>query len=216
MNALAALYPNEVALAPNGRVSALGAERIGVGGNKFRRNDRPDATMIFYTTPEGEREFSTGREVMRQFTPAELALRVATLAGAGLALAIAALTLLTRGVRTLVPSLRRSTGAVGAAMRWTPTFSVLSLLTMLGVFLFTANAGYQAVEILGHPNAATYAIYGASFAWPAFAALGLALSLVGAGSTKPSRIAAFLTSVGMLGLALYFHTYSWIGIRFWE
>lgn len=216
MNALVGLYPNEVALGGNGRVSALGAERIGVGGNKFRRGDRPDATMIFYTTPEGQHEMSTGREVMRQFTTAELAVHVAMLAGTALALAIAALSILGRTVRMLVPSWRRSTGALGAAMRWTPTLSVASFLTMLGVFLVTANLGYQAVETLGRPNAATYAIYGASLAWPALAALGLALSVVGSGSTKPSRAAAFLTSIGMLGLAAYFYMHGWVGIRFWE
>jgi CubicO group peptidase (beta-lactamase class C family) len=216
MNALVGLYPNEISLGPNGRVNALGAERIGVGGNKFRRDDRPDATMIFYTTPEGQREFSTGREVMRQFTQTELALLAAMLAGAALASALALLSLLTRLVRMLVPSWRRSTGALAATMRWAPTFSVLSLLTMLGVFLIVANAGYQAVEMLGRPNAATYAIYGASFAWPAFAALGLVLSITNTGSTKPSRAAAFLISLGMLGLATHFLANGWIGIRFWE
>lgn len=216
MNALAGLYPNEIALLPNGRVNALGAERLGVGGNKFRRSDRPDATMIFYTTPEGQREMSTGREVMRQFAPAELGLRVAMLAGAALALAITLLSIVARAVRMLVPSWRRSTGALAATMRWSPTLSVLSLLTMIGVFLFAANAGYQAVETLGRPNAATYTIYGASFAWPALAALGLALSLLATGSTKPSRAAAFATSIGMLGLAVYFFMHGWVGIRFWE
>lgn len=216
MNALAGLYPNAVTLGSNGRPNALGAERLGVGGNKFRRGDRPDATMIFYATPEGQRELSTGREVMRQFTTTELGVHVAMLAGTALALAIAVLTLLTRPVRMLVPSWRRSTGALSATMRWAPTLSALSLVTMLGVFLFAANAGYQAVEILGRPNASTYAIYGASLAWPTLAGLGLVLSLLASGSTKPSRAAAFLTSVGMLGLAAYFYAQGWIGIRFWE
>ena len=101
-------------------------------------------------------------------------------------------------------------------MRWAPTFSVLSFLTMTLVFLMTANAGYQAVEILGRPNAATYAIYGASFAWPALAAIGLGLSVIGVNSTRPSRLAAALTSLGMLGLAAHFYMHGWIGIRFWE
>lgn len=216
MNALVGLYPNEVSLQPNGRVNALGAERIGLGGNLFRRDERPEATLVFYTTPEGQREFSTGREVMRRFTQTELALLAAMLAGAGLAIAIAILSLVTRPIRRLVPSWRRSTGALAATMRWAPTFSVLSLFAMLGVFLIVANAGYQAVETLGHPNAATFTIYGASFAWPALAAIGLVLSLIDSGSTKPSRAAAFLTSLGMLGLAAHFFANGWIGIRFWE
>ncbi len=216
MNALVGLYPNEVSLQSNGRVNALGAERIGIGSNMFRREERPEATLIFYTTPEGQREFSTGREVMRQFTQTELASLAAMLAGAGLAIAIALLSIVTRPIRMLVPNWRRSTGPLAATMRWAPTFSVLSLLTMLGVFLIVANAGYQAVELLGRPNAATYAIYGASFAWPAFAALGLILSIANTGSTKPSRAAAFLISLGMLGLAAHFFANGWIGIRFWE
>ncbi len=216
MNALVGLYPNEVALAGNGRVMALGAERIGVGGNRFRRGDRPDATLIFYTTPEGQQEMSTGREVMRKFAPLELGLLAAMLAGAALALAITVLTLITRPVRMLVPSWRRSTGALSATMRWAPTLSALSFVTMLGVFLVTANAGYQAVEMLGRPDAATYAIYSASLAWPVLAALGLILSVVAAESTKPSRAAAFVTSIGMLGLAAYFFMHGWVGIRFWE
>jgi len=216
MNALVGLYPNEVALGSNGRVSALGAERVGMGSLMFRKDDRAEATMVFYTTPEGQREFATGREVMRQFTPTELAVLATMLAGAGPALAICALTLVTRLARVAVPRWRRSTGAMGAMMRWAPTFSVLSFLTMTMVFLMTANAGYQAVEILGRPNAATYAIYGASFAWPALAAIGLGLSVIGANSTRPSRLAAALTSLGMLGLAAHFYMHGWIGIRFWE
>lgn len=216
MNALVGLYPNEVAWSGNGRVSALGAERIGLGGNRFRRNDRPEGTMIFYTTPEGQRELSTGREVMRRFSGLELGALVAMLAGAALALGIATLTLLTRPVRMLVPSWRRSTGALSATMRWVPTLSALSFVTMLGVFIVVANAGYQAVELLGRPNAATYTIYGASLAWPTLAVLGLMLSVLSSGSTKPSRAAAFVVSIGMLGLAAYFYLHGWVGIRFWE
>jgi CubicO group peptidase (beta-lactamase class C family) len=216
MDALTRLSPNAVALSANGRINALGSERISLGANQFRKDDRAEATMIFYTTPDGQRELSTGREVMRQFTTAGLVLHGLMLILALLALVLTALALIARPLRMLVPRWRRTRSWRESLMRWTPTLAVLSFLTMIGIFLSSANAGYRAVEILGQANAATYSIYAASFVWPLLAMMGLLLSIRTKASSKLSRATAFLTSLGMLGLGVYFYSHGWVGIRFWE
>ncbi|MBI1213327.1 MAG: serine hydrolase [Alphaproteobacteria bacterium] len=216
MNALTGLYPTQITMGEDGRPNALSAPRIGLGHNMFRRTGRAEPTMIFYTTPEGDRDISTGREFFRELTVPELVWHGAILVGGGLAILLTALALLGRVVRVFVARWRRADGMGGVVVRWAPTLSVLGLVTMLAVFLFTANAGYQAVETLGRPDAATYTIYGASLAWPALAAVGFLSALLVPGVSRLSRASAFVVSLGMLILAVYFMMEGWVGIRFWD
>jgi hypothetical protein len=218
MSALIDLYPNPVTIGANGRVNALSGERFATSPFQFRRGERAEPTLIFYTTPEGAHEMSTGPEAFRAFTWPELIARAALIVGAGLTILGAVLLLLIRIGRLFFKGRERpATGFVGAVMRWAPMFSLVAFLVMFGTFLFVANAGYLAVEMLGRPDTATYTIYYASLAWPALAAIGLLAALFApAGTGLLSRATAFVMAASMSGLALYFFLHGWVGIQFWQ
>jgi hypothetical protein len=79
-----------------------------------------------------------------------------------------------------------------------------------------ANAGYQAVERLGHFGFTTAIIWFASLLWPTLAIIGLLASIFAPALTgRGSRIAAATISSAMTGLALFFFLHGWVGIRLW-
>jgi CubicO group peptidase (beta-lactamase class C family) len=218
MNALVDLVPTRVRLDEKGRVQALDSERLATGPSLFRRAERAEPSLVFYETPEGDREMSTGREFYRALSGPEVFARGALVLGAALAFFTTALLLLWRAGRAVrrrrdpqpPASLRQQ------LLRWAPAASVGSLFATFGPFLVAANAGYQAVERLGHFGFTTATIWFASLLWPTLAIIGLLASIFAPGVTgRGSRIAAAIISSAMTGLALFFFLHGWVGIRLW-
>jgi CubicO group peptidase (beta-lactamase class C family) len=217
MNALVDLVPTRVALDEQGRVTALGSERLATGALTFRRAERAETSLVFYTTPEGDHEMSTGREVYRAFTGPELVARGLLLFGGAVAIIGTGLMLLWRLLRRVTGRARRpATSGMGRVMRWAPATSVVALGATMLPFLVAANAGYQAVERLGHLDLTTGTIWVASLLWPALAGLGLVATVLAPADTdRRSRAAAGVISTAMSGLAVYFFLHGWVGISFW-
>ncbi len=217
LDALTSLYPEQMDIEKSGRINVFGVEHIHSGSLQFHRGDRAESTLIFYQTPEGDREMSTGRQVYRKLATSELVAHGAVIVGTAIAALATVLLLLIRLVRLFLKRREHTPGIGSATMRWAPALAVIVLGAMSGAFLFAANAGYQAVEILGRPDGVTYGIYFASLLWPALALLGLVAAVFApAQQGRFARATAFAISVPMCGLAIYCLLYGWVGIRFWS
>lgn len=215
-NALFQIVPSQVSVSENGRVNVLNAARVGAGGLTFRREERADPNLIFYTTPEGAREFAATTTVLRQLTLPELAVHAAIIVGFSVALVWSVLLLLVRFARLFVKRGERpATGVMGAAMRWLPMLSLFAFLGMFCTFAVAAGSPNQ-IELLGTPSPAALAIYYLSLATPVLAGLGLVAALAAPnGNGRLSRAAAIWIAAAMVGVSAWLYAQGWVGIQFY-
>lgn len=188
-----------------------GNDWLPTGAHTFRRADREEATLAFVKDDSGVYKISAFAS--QQLMPLPLAAVVVVTLGI---VALGFVVALAMTPIWLVAAYRgRLADRGGLLMRELPLLAYLSFFTMMGLVGYAVLGSGTSTWTLLEYGAYSQVIFGASIAFPVFAALGLLAALRGNGAGGFVRFHLALTSLALLVLAAYMASIGWVGLQTW-